>query len=258
VQFTNALDVNGIPLGIGERAYLADSVTHDPDGSLFVLGADRLGRDVLVRLLYGARVSLTVALGATLLATLIGTVLGLTAGFFGGRTDAVISRMIETAMAFPALLLAIGLAVVLGQGLASVIIVIAVFSWYYPARIVRTVTRTHRRSQFVEAARSLGASDWRLLRHHLLPQLVAPLIVYGTTFVAANVLFEAGLSYLGLGVPLPTASWGQMLADSVNSGLYRIVPTLALIPGIALVLTLLAFNVLGDGLRDALDPKAAS
>jgi peptide/nickel transport system permease protein len=255
-QIENALDLSGVPLGPWQHAFTPDGSHHDPHASLFVLGSDSLGRDNLVRLLYGARISLIVAFGATGLALLVGTTLGLVAGYYAGPLDAVISRLIETAMAFPALLLAIGLGVVIGPGLINVLIVIALFSWYYPARIVRGVTRSVKHAEFVEAARSLGASDARILRAHVLPQLAAPLLVYGTTVVAANILFEAGLSYLGVGVPLPTASWGQMLSDGVNSGLYRVDPALAFVPGIALVLTMLAFNLLGDGLRDALDPRA--
>jgi peptide/nickel transport system permease protein len=255
-QVTAALDVNGLPLGPLERTFAADGIRHDERGDLFVLGSDNLGRDQLVRLLYGARISLTVAIGATLLALLIGVTLGLVAGWRGRRTDAVISRAIDTAVAFPALLLAIAFGVVLGPGLFNVVLVIALFSWYYPARIVRGGTRSLRASECVDAARSLGATDSRLLRHHVLPHLAAPLLVFSTVVVAQNILLEAGLSYLGVGVPPPTPSWGQMLSDSVSTGLYRLEPSLALVPGIALMLTVLAFNVLGDGLRDALDPRS--
>jgi ABC-type dipeptide/oligopeptide/nickel transport system permease subunit len=240
-----------------QHAFAPDGVHHDPHASLFVLGSDSLGRDMLVRLLYGARISLIVAFGATGLAMLIGTTLGLIAGYYGGASDSVISRAIETAMAFPALLLAIGLGVVIGPGLFNVVLVIALFTWYYPARIVRGVTRSLRHADFVDAARAVGARDRRILRQHILPQLSAPLLVYGTTVLAQNILFEAGLSYLGVGVAVPTASWGQMLSDGVSSGLYRLQPWIAIVPGIALVVTVLAFNLLGDALRDAFDPKSA-
>ena len=256
-QYENALSIDGFPLGPMQRTYNAAGTKHDPNGSLFVLGADRLGRDAMVRLFYGARVSLIVAFGATSLALGIGLVFGLVAGYFGGASDAVISRLIESAMAFPALLLAVGLAVVIGPGLPNVLVVIALFTWFYPARLVRTTTRSLRSSQFVEAARAVGSSDARILGRHVLPHLATPLIVYGTSIVAINILFEAGLSYLGVGVPLPTASWGSMLSDGVTSGYYRYAPALALVPGVALVLTLLALNLLGDGLRDALDPRAS-
>ncbi len=256
-EFPNALSLDGMPIGVMERTYDAAGTRHSPHGDLFVLGADRLGRDQLVRVLYGARVSLIVAFGATSVAILIGVLVGVAAGFYGGKIDAVASRFIETAMAFPALLLAVGLAVVIGPGLTNALVVIAAFTWFYPARLARTQTRSLRMSQFVEAARSIGGSDRHILARHILPHLTAPLLVYGTSIVAMNILFEAGLSYLGVGVPLPTASWGSMLSDGVVSGYYRYAPALAIVPGAALVLTMLALNLLGDGLRDALDPRGA-
>jgi ABC-type dipeptide/oligopeptide/nickel transport system permease subunit len=252
-QYASALSADGVPLGPWSRGYALDGVHADPHAPFFVLGADRLGRDALVRLLYGARVSLEVALAATSLAVLIGIVLGLTAGWLGGAADALISRAIEWAMAFPALLLAIGTAVVIGPGLANVIVVIALFSWYYPARLVRAAVIALRSSLFVEAARSVGSSERRIVARHVMPHLAAPLIVYASTVVAANVLFEAGLSYLGLGVPPPTPSWGAMAADGVHS--LRIAPHIVLAPSMALIFTLMAFNFVGDGLRDALDPR---
>ena len=255
-QFPNAIALDGLPIGIMQRPYLSDGVTTDPSASRFVLGADRLGRDQLVRLFYGARISLIVAFGATGLAMLIGITLGLLAGYKGGWVDAVVSRAIETAMAFPSLLLAVGLSVVIGPGLFNVLMIIALFTWFYPARIVRNATKSGAKLLYVDAARSVGARPRRLLLVHILPQVWGPLLVFGTSIVANNILFESGLSYLGVGVPPPTASWGQMLSDGVNSGLYRVVPALAVVPGLALVATMLAFNLLGDGLRDAIDPKA--
>jgi len=254
-QFPDALSINGLPIGIMQRPYLPDGVTHDQSAPRFVLGADRLGRDQLVRVLYGARISLIVAFGATGLALMIGITLGLLAGFKGGWVDATVSRSVEAAMAFPALLLAVGLAVVVGAGLINVLVVIALFTWFYPARIVRNATLSGRQLLYVEAARSVGARQRRILSVHVLPQVWGPLLVFGTSIVATNILFEAGLSYLGVGVPAPAPSWGQMLSDGVTSGLYRVVPSVALVPGLALVFTMLAFNLLGDGLRDALDPK---
>jgi ABC-type dipeptide/oligopeptide/nickel transport system permease subunit len=164
--------------------------------------------------------------------------------------------MTETAMAFPNLLLAVGLAVVVGPGLLNVVIIIALFTWYYPARIVRGATIATKQMTFVAAARTVGARPRRILLVHLLPQVWGPLLVYATSIIANNIIFEAGLSYLGVGVPPPTASWGQMLSDAVTSGMYQVDLTLAAAPGLALVLTMLAFNLLGDGIRDALDPKA--
>ena len=256
-QFENGLNADGIPLGPFSHEVSADGLRQNPHGEFFLLGTDKLGRDILVRLLYGARISLLVAFAATGMALLIGIVLGMLAGYYRGPIDAVVSRAIETAMAFPALLFAVGLAAVIGAGLLNVIVVIALFSWYYPARVVRSAVLSLRSATFVEAAVSIGAGARRIMFIHLLPQLTAPLIVYTTGVVAANILFEAGLSYLGLGVPFPTPSWGQMLADGVSNGLYRVQPWLALIPGMTLALVMLSFQLLGDGLRDALATKAA-
>lgn len=256
-QIDAAVGADGVPIGPLGRTLKADSVTPDPHGDVFVLGADTIGRDMLVRLLYGARVSLIVAVGATGISLLVGVILGLAAGWFGGLTDAVISRAVEAGMAFPALLLAIGAAVVLGPGLVNVLVIIALFTWYYPARIVRGEVLRLRSSTLVEAARSIGATDARILRRHVLPQVTAPLVVYATTVIAGNIMFEAGLSYLGVGVPPPTASWGQMLSDSIDSGLFFTAPFLAIVPGVALVVTMLAFNVFGDGVREALYGDAA-
>ena len=253
-QFPGGIDVNGLPLPPLSYELGADGQPN-PAGEFFILGTDRLGRDQLVRLLYGARISLLVAFTATGVALLIGAPLGLVAGYFGGRLDAVISRAIETAMAFPSMLFAVGLAAVIGPGLVNVIIVIALFSWYYPARMVRSAVVSLKHHQFVEAAISIGASDRRIMLGHLLPQLTAPIIVYATGIIAANILFEAGLSFLGLGVPPPTSSWGQMLSDGVADGLYRVMPWGAFIPGFVLMLTTLAFNQLGDALRDAFAPR---
>ncbi len=254
--YNNAISARGIPIGVMQHPYYADGTTPNPHATIFVLGADSLGRDQLVRVLYGARVSLIVAFGATGVALLIGISLGLLAGYCGGWIDAVIARMIETAIAFPSLLMAIALAIVVGPGLLNVLIVIALFTWFYPARIVRSVALAGKDRLYVQAARTVGARPRRLLLVHILPQAWGPLLVFGTSIVATNILFEASLSYLGIGVPAPTASWGQMLSDAINSGFYRINPSMLLVPGVALVATMLAFNLLGDSLRDALDPKA--
>jgi peptide/nickel transport system permease protein len=257
-QFVNGLTIDGIPLPPFSHEVGADGLHADPHGQFFVLGTDTLGRDVLVRLLYGARISLFVAVVATGIALFIGVLLGMLAGYFRGIGDAFISRAIETAMAFPALLFAVGFAAVIGAGLANVIIVITLFSWYYPARVVRSAVLSLRETPFVEAAHMTGASHFRVMFRHLLPQLTAPISVYATGVIAANILFEAGLSYLGLGVPPPTASWGQMLSNGVANGLYRVQPWLALIPGLTLASLMLAFQLLGDGLRDALATKSAT
>jgi ABC-type dipeptide/oligopeptide/nickel transport system permease subunit len=254
-QFPNALYSDGEPIGFMSRTLNAAGTAQDPHGSLFILGADQLGRDQLVRVLYGARISLLVATSATALALVIGVSLGLMGGYLGGWVDAIVSRMTETAMAFPNVLLGVGLAVVIGPGLLNVVIIIALFTWYYPARIVRSATVSTTKMTFVAAARAVGARPRRLLTVHLLPQVWGPLLVYATSIIAANIIFEAGLSYLGVGVPPPTPSWGGMLSDAVTSGMYQTDIGLALVPGLALVITMLAFNLLGDGIRDALDPR---
>lgn len=231
-------------------------------------GADTLGRDLFLRLLYGARVSLEVAIGATLISMVIGVLLGATAGYFRGWIDAVISRFTEITMAFPQLLLIIALAATAGDrlnnitfgffppGVITLILVLGVFGWFYPARIVRSQVLSLREKEFIEAARMVGSSDWRIIRSHLIPHLVAPIIVYSTLIVAQFVLAEAGLSFLGLGIKLPTASWGSIL--SVAPDFYTQQPWLMVWPGLAVLLTTLAFNLLGDGLRDAFDPRGAA
>ena len=243
------------------------AVGHFPK-TLFILGAsDTTGRDEFLRLLYGAQVSLEVAFIATTLAISIGVFLGATAGYFGGATDTVISRMTEMVMAFPLLLFAIALGSTigprlsnvtfgfLGRGVVPIVIVIGLFSWFYPARIIRAQVLSLREKEFIEAARMVGASDRRIIRSHLLPHLVAPIIVLATLVFAANILFEAGLSFLGVGIQLPTASWGNLLATA--PAFYLNQPWLMLWPGLAVLLTTLAFNLLGDGLRDAFDPRSS-
>jgi ABC-type dipeptide/oligopeptide/nickel transport system permease subunit len=241
-----------------------------PDGgeTLFVLGADgTLGRDEFLRLLYGARVSLEVAVLATATTTVIGVLLGSIAGFYRGWTDTVVSRVIEITMAFPALLFIIALAATIGdrlnnvtlgffdRGVLTLIFVFTLFGWFYPARIVRSQVLSLREKEFVEAARMVGASDWRIVRSHVLPHLVAPVIVVSTLAVASYVLAEAGLSFLGLGIKLPTPSWGNLLAGAPE--FYTAQPWLMVWPGLAVLLTTLAFNLLGDGMRDAFDPRSS-
>jgi peptide/nickel transport system permease protein len=236
-----------------------------PNGD-FWFGADQSGRDVFVRVVYGARTSLIVGLFATGIALVIGTVVGIIAGYFGGKIDTFISRTIDVILAVPILLFAIGIVAVCSAsvagclhglvkpGLMLVIFVIALFTWPYIARIVRGNTLSLREKEFVEAARSLGAGNVRIMFREILPNLVAPIIVYSTLLIPSNILFEAGLSFLGLGVPQSTPSWGGMLSDAI--AIFEVAWWLMFFPGLFLVLTTLSFNLLGDGLRDALDPRS--
>lgn len=234
---------------------------------LLILGGDdaTLQRDVFLRLLYGAQSSLEVAVGAMLLSMAVGVLMGSIAGYFGGWIDSLISRLTDVVMAFPYLLFVIALASTvgsridnitlgfLGNGVLTLILVIGLFGWYYPARIVRAQVLSLREKEFIEAARMVGASDARIIRSHLLPHLVGPAIVVGTVTVAQYILAEAGLSFLGLGIKLPTASWGNLLESGATYYLNQ--PLLMLWPGLSVLFTTLAFNLLGDGLRDAFDPR---
>jgi peptide/nickel transport system permease protein len=258
--------------GVDQNLIPVDPMTevHDPltgEKTILILGGDgTLGRDEFLRLLYGARVSLEVAILSTLTTTVIGLLLGAIAGYFRGWIDTVISRVIEITMAFPALLFIIALAATLGErlnnvtfgvfdrGVVTLLFVFTLFGWFYPARIVRSQVLSLREKEFVEAARMVGASDWRIIRSHILPHLVAPVIVVSTLAVASYVLGEAGLSFLGIGIKLPTPSWGNLLAEAPN--FYTTQPWLMVWPGLAVLMTTLAFNLLGDGLRDAFDPRS--
>jgi peptide/nickel transport system permease protein len=236
--------------------------------SVLVLGSNGNGQDEFLRLLYGAQASLEVAILSTIGVMIIGVILGSTAGFFGGWVDTLISRVTEITMAFPFLLFIIALAAtvgprlanitfgIFGKGVISLVIIFTIFGWFYPARIMRAQTLSIREKEYVEAARMIGASDFRTIRSHVLPHLVAPIIVYSTLTVASYVLAEAGLSYLSLGIdPTTAASWGNMLSDASNY--FKSDFMLMIWPGLAVLLTTLAFNLLGDGLRDAFDPRAA-
>ncbi len=234
----------------------------------FLFGADAASRDLFVRVVYGARTSLLVALFATSVAMTIGVAVGVVAGYYRGVVDAALSRISDIVLAMPVLLIALGIGAACGAtaegclggrvepGLGLVVFVISAFTWPYVARIVRSTTLSLREKEFVEAARSLGASDRRIITREILPNLVAPITVYATLLIPANILFEAGLSYLGLGLPPSTPSWGQAIASAADGGLYRDTPWLMIFPGVFLILTTLSFNLLGDGLRDAIDPRS--
>jgi peptide/nickel transport system permease protein len=221
------------------------------------------GRDVLARIIDGAWVSLLVAFAATLLSMVIGVTLGVIAGYSGGWIDSILSRLMDITLAFPLLLFALAISATLQDeafGLSGnplhitvIVFVIGFFSWPYIGRIIRGQTLSLREREFVDAARSLGARGPRIIFRELLPNLVAPILVYSTLLIPTNILFEAALDFLGVGISPPQASWGQMLSDSVTYYAYD--PMFMLIPGFFIFITVLAFNLFGDGLRDALDPK---
>lgn len=241
-------EINAQLAGTPERQFAR------PRTNLFVLGTDKFGRDILSRIIYGAQVSLAVGVAAELIALAIGVTFGALAGYFGGRLDAVLMRITDTFFAFPPLLLAIGiLAVFEKPGLFTIFIALGIAGWTSVARIVRGQVLSVKEEDFVEAARAMGASDARIILRHILPNSLAPIIVVGTLGVAGNILSEAGLSFLGLGVQPPTPSWGIMLAEGRN--LIQSAPWICVFPGLAILLTVLGFNLLGDGLRDALDPR---
>lgn len=233
----------------------------------FWFGADQAGRDVFIRTLYGARTSLTVSVVGTAAATVLGTITGSVAGYYGGWLDTALSRLIDVLLSLPLLLFAIGLASVcsvstrgcaggtLKPGLSLVMAIIALFTWPYMARIVRGQVIALKQRDFVEAARALGARDSRIMFVDLLPNLVAPIIVYATLTLPTNILFEASLSYLGVGVPQSTPSWGRMLSDATSGSLFTYAWWMMLYPGLFLLLTTLAFNLVGDGLMDGLLPE---
>jgi ABC-type dipeptide/oligopeptide/nickel transport system permease subunit len=248
VQNPNALDAFGSPSG--------------PSGS-HPFGVDQLGRDVFSRVIYGTRVSLEVGIIGTAVAAVIGTVVGLLAGFYRGAIDTILMRAVDVFLAFPVLVLGLGIGAACGvrgcaggliqPGIVTVIFIIAVSNFTYIARIVRGQVLSLREKEFIEAARSLGASNRRIVFREVLPNLVAPLIVYSSLLIPQNILLEAALSFLGVGIRPPTSSWGQMISDA--SANFQTQWWYMLFPGIALLITVLAFNLVGDGLLDALNPR---
>jgi ABC-type dipeptide/oligopeptide/nickel transport system permease subunit len=234
-----------------------------PPNAHNLLGTDAVGRDVLSRTIYGTRVSLTVAFLATGIALALGVVAGLFAGYHRGWVDSFLSRGLDVILAFPVLLFAIGVGSackgegcaggLLKPGISTVVFVIVIPTFPYFARIVRGQVLSLREREFVEAAQSLGASSSRIMFREILPNLVAPLIVYATLIIPANILFEASLSFLGVGISEPNASWGAMIADAAKT--FDTAWWYMVFPGLALLITVLAFNLLGDGLQDALDPR---
>ncbi|UXY30071.1 ABC transporter permease [Streptomyces sp. HUAS TT20] len=262
-------------LGQDPDAYhegLIDPLFGTPKGSLGGISGDHLlgvepvnGRDIFARILYGAQVSLLVGFLSAMVAVVLGTVLGILAGFFGGWVDSLISRVMDGLLAFPQLLFTIALVSVMPNDMLGLtgssvrvfvmILVIGFFGWPYIGRVVRGQTLSLREREYVEAARSLGAGRFYILFKELLPNLVAPIVVYTTMMIPTNILTEAALSFLGVGVKPPTASWGQMLSSAIDY--YESDPMYMVVPGVAIFVTVLAFNLFGDGVRDALDPKGS-
>ena len=250
--FDNMTTSIGLPLG---------------PNSHFWFGGDNVGRDLFVRTMYGVRTSLIVALISTGFSVIIGVFLGIVAGFFGGPVDTVISRAVDIVMSLPILLFALGLAAacalkpclfgLIQPGLFLPVVIISAVNWTYIARIVRGQTISLREREFIEAARSLGSSNSRIMFRELLPNLAAPIIVYSTLIIPSNILFEAALSFLGVGVPQQIPSLGRMLSDASGTQLFTVAWWMMVYPGLFLVLMTLAFNLVGDGLRDALDPRGS-
>jgi ABC-type dipeptide/oligopeptide/nickel transport system permease subunit len=216
-------------------------------------GTDQIGRDTLSRVIYGARSSIAVAFGAVLLGTTVGSLWGIASGYLGGKFDLVSQRIMEILQSFPDLILAMAISMAIGTGMRAVIVAIAVTRIPFGGRVIRSVALTVKELAYVEAGRSIGASQLRIMGLHILPQCLAPYLVLATTHLGVAIIIEAALGFLGVGIPPPTPTWGNMLADSLTS----LVPHwwLVFFPGLAITVTVLAFNLLGDGIRDRLDPR---
>jgi ABC-type dipeptide/oligopeptide/nickel transport system permease subunit len=230
-------------------------ITASKDGpsSQYWLGNDDVGRDILSRLIFGSRIALIVGVGATAIAVTIGVSIGAVAGYFGGWVDSLLSRIVDSLMAFPLLALLLTLSAVFGPSLRNVVIVIGCSVWASYARIVRAEVLSLRERDYVLAARSYGATSRRIIFRHIVPNAMGPVIIIASLAVGSIIILESALSFLGLGVQRPTASWGTMLSDGRDY--IRNYPHISIAPGIAITLTVLAFNLIGDGLRDALDPR---
>jgi peptide/nickel transport system permease protein len=236
------LNAHGLPLRM------------QPPTPAFLLGTDPLGRDVLSRIIYGSRVSLIVGFASVILGTALGTALGLLSGYLQGRVDYVIQRAVDTTMAIPGLVLALAVVAVLGQSLTNVILVIALVIAPGAARVVRGSVLALKQEAFIDAALAMGASAPRIIVRHVLPNVVAPILVIATVWLGNAIVIEAALSFLGLGTPPPTPTWGAMLSGEGRRNL-ETAPYLAIFPGIAISVVVLAFNMLGDAIRDVLDPR---
>ena len=243
---------------IAQQDYTAQNlaIRYQPVSAEHIFGTDALGRDVFARVIYGARISLEVGLVVVIVSVFIGTILGSLAGFYGGWIDSILSGYIfNVFLAFPGLLLAIALVAFLGAGLGKLILALCIIGWVGYARVMRAQVLKVREYDFVQAARALGAGDMRILFTHILPNSVQPLIVQASLGMAGAVLAEASLSFLGLGIPPPAPSWGTMIEEARGLDTLYNAPHVLFFPGIAIALAVLAFNFIGDGLREYLDPK---
>ncbi len=237
-----------------DPAEISDSFSTGPSWSHW-LGTDQVGRDVLSRLLYAARISLSIGLGAMIISTVIGTVLGLISGYAGGWIDGVIMRLTDVFMSFPYLMFILVVASIIGPGLANIILILGGLGWPGIARLVRGNVLAIKQSDYVKASIALGYKKARILFKHILPNTIAPILIYATSGVAGFILDEAALSFLGLGVQPPDASWGNMLSSAQSISVLTSLPWLWLPPGLMVLLTVLSINYIGDALRDALDPR---
>jgi peptide/nickel transport system permease protein len=225
-----------------------------PPGAQFYFGTDNLGRDIFSRIVYGARVSVTIGFGAVSIGICLATIIGVGSGYSGGKSDVLVQRLVDAQMAIPGLLLLLNIMAVLGPGLLNIILSLGVVSAAGSSRIIRSASLSVKENQFVEAARAVGASHLHIIRHYILPNIMAPIIIIATVSLGFTILIESALSFLGFGVPPPYPSWGEMLSGSGRSYMHK-APWMALWPGIAISLAVFGFNMLGDALRDLLDPR---
>jgi peptide/nickel transport system permease protein len=241
------------PLAVDLARRLQPPVWMDRGTWAYPLGTDEMGRDILSRLIYGSRISTAVGLSAVTISASIGVLLGLLSGFYGGLTERLILWLADVQIAFPFYLLVISIVAVVGTGFGSIIVVFGVAGWVIYARLVRSIVLSLRSREFVEAAHALGGSSLRVVVRHVLPNVLTPVIILATLRVASVIVWESGLSFLGLSVPPPTPTWGRMLSDGRNylANAWWV----ATCPGLAIMVTVLGVNMLGDGLRDALDPR---